>query len=113
MNQRPGLNGSHYQCANRRNFLMNDPVVSLTCLLNEILIPNLKTVQASQTEQIAASHRLQKAIEELRAHLESQFAHLTAQLTACRAELAATQAILKATQEQGKSFPQDHNLLVN
>jgi hypothetical protein len=77
---------------------MTDPNVAITRLLIDVVLPNLKTVQVSQTEQIAANDRLENAIEELRLHLESQFAHIQAQLTACRAELAATQATLKATQ---------------
>ena len=78
---------------------MTDPNVAVTRLLIDVVLPNLKTVQVSQSEQIAANDRLENAIEELRMHLESQFAHLNAQLTACRAELAATQALLKATQQ--------------
>ena len=77
---------------------MTDPDIAVTRLLIDVVLPNLKTVQVSQTEQIAANDRLENAIEELRLHLESQFASLTAQLTACRAELAATQAMLNATQ---------------
>ena len=77
---------------------MTDPNVAVTRLLIDVVLPNLKTVQVSQSEQIAANDRLENAIEELRLHLESQFAHLNAQLTACRAELAATQALLTATQ---------------
>jgi hypothetical protein len=80
---------------------MDDPLVSLSRLLSEVILPNLKSVQVSQAEQIAANDRLEQAIEELRLHLESQFAHLNAQLTACRAELAATQAVLKAARTQG------------
>jgi len=83
---------------------MNEPVDLLTRLLSEVILPNLKTVQASQNEQIAANDRLEQAIEELRLHLDSQFAHLAAQLTACRAEVAAAQAALKAVQE-GRQLP--------
>jgi hypothetical protein len=77
---------------------MNDPFSSLTQLLSEVILPNLKVVQMSQAEQIAANDRLEQAIEDLRTHLQSQFATLSAQLTACQAELAATQAALTATQ---------------
>lgn len=65
-------------------------------VLTNVVLPNLKSVEVSQMEQINANNRLEKAIEELRTHLEAQFAGLTAQLIACRAELAATQALLKA-----------------
>jgi hypothetical protein len=80
---------------------MNEPFASLSQLLTDVILPNLKAVQASQAEQIAANNRLEQAIEELRLHLDSQFAHLSTQLTACQAELAATQAALKAAQAQG------------
>ena len=56
---------------------MTDPNVAVTRLLIDVVLPNLKTVQVSQTEQIAANDRLENAIEELRLHLESQFAHLS------------------------------------
>jgi len=77
---------------------MDDPLASLSLLLSDVVLPNLKAVQVSQAEQIAANDRLEHAIEDLRTHLESQFALLSAQLTACQAELAATQAALKAAQ---------------
>jgi hypothetical protein len=92
---------------------MDDPFATLARLLSDVILPNLKSVQVSQAEQIAANDRLEMAIEELRLHLESQFAHLTAQLTACRAELAATQAVLKAAQTQDDSRAWDRNTLIH
>lgn len=92
---------------------MNEPFASLSRLLSDVILPNLKSVQVSQAEQIAANDRLEMAIEELRLHLESQFGHLTAQLTACRAELAATQAVLKAARTQGGSRTWDRSTLVH
>jgi hypothetical protein len=84
---------------------MSETLDPITRLLRDIILPNLKSVQVSQTEQIAANDRLENSIEELRMHIESQFAHLSAQLTACRAELAAAQAIFKATQHSGALAP--------
>jgi hypothetical protein len=92
---------------------MNEPFASLAQLLSGVILPNLKSVQASQAEQIAANDRLEIAIEELRLHLESQFAHLSAQLTACRAELAATQAVLKAAQSLDGPRAWDCNTLIH
>ncbi len=92
---------------------MNDPLVSLTRLLSDVILPNLKTVQVSQAEQIAANDRLEQAIEELRLHLESQFAHLSAQLTACRAELAAAQAVFKAARPQNGALAPDRTTLIH
>lgn len=92
---------------------MDDPVAPLSMLLSDVILPNLKSVQVSQAEQIAANDRLEMAIEELRLHLQSQFAHLSAQLTACRAELAATQAVLKAVQTQDGARAWDRNTLIH
>lgn len=75
---------------------MNEPYATLTSLLAEVILPNLKAVQISQAEQISANDRLEQSIEDLRIHLDSKFALLSAQLTACLAELAATQAALEA-----------------
>jgi len=93
--------------------LMSDPFASLTQLLAEVILPNLKAVQASQSEQIAANERLELAIEDLRTHLDSQFAMLSAQLTACQAELAATQAALKAAQLMAGLRAPENKLRIN
>ncbi|MGD0940541.1 MAG: hypothetical protein ABR905_12610 [Terracidiphilus sp.] len=90
---------------------MEDPLLSLTRVLTDVILPNLQSVQMSQAEQIAANDRLENAIEELRLHLESQFAHLSAQLTACRAELAAAQAAFQARAHNGGSGPDRTNLI--
>ena len=92
---------------------MNDPFASLTQLLSDVVLPNLKAVQLSQAEQIAANDRLENSIEELRLHLESQFAHLSAQLTACRAELAAAHAAFNAVQTQNGALGPDRTTLIH
>jgi hypothetical protein len=92
---------------------MSEPLISLTQILTNIVLPNLKSVQVSQAEQIAANDRLENAIEELRLHLESQFAHLSAQLTACRAELAAAQAAFKAAHPQNSAQGPDRTTLIH
>ena len=92
---------------------MNDPDVVLTRLLVDVILPNLKAVQVSQAEQIAANDRLENAIEELRLHLESQFAYLSAQLPACRAELAAAQATFKAVQAQNGTLKPEWTTLIH
>ena len=92
---------------------MSEPIDSLMQVLTDVILPNLKSVQVSQTEQIAANDRLENAIEELRVHLESQFAHLSAQLTACRAELAAAQAAFNAAHPQNSVQGPDRTTLLH
>jgi len=92
---------------------MDAPFVSLTQVLTDVILPNLKSVQVSQAEQIAANDRLENSIEELRMHLESQFAHLSAQLTACRAELADAQAAFQAAHVQNGTLGPDRTTLIH
>jgi hypothetical protein len=92
---------------------MNEALASLSQMLCDVILPNLKSVQVSQTEQIAANNRLEQAIEDLRRHLDLQFAMLAAQLTACRAELAAVQEALKAAQVQAGLRAPDRSTLIN
>jgi hypothetical protein len=92
---------------------MNDPLVSLSLLLSDVILPNLQMVQASQAEQIESNGRLEQAIEDLRTQLELQFALLSAQLKACQAELAATQAALKAAQAVAGLRAPENKLLIN
>jgi chromosome segregation ATPase len=82
---------------------MDDPTDSLADLLLTSILPNLRAVQASQAEQIAANNRLEQAIEQLRAHLDSEFANLSAQLIAARAETAALHAALQVLQARSHS----------
>lgn len=92
---------------------MNEAFDTLTRLLSDVILPSLKTVQASQGQQIEANLRLQKAIDQLRLHLDAQFATLAAQLTACRAELAATQAMLAAVQAKADTQAPNRPTLVH
>ena len=80
---------------------MTGPFASLTQLLSNVILPNLKAVQQSQADQVAANSRLEQAIQDLRTHLELEFAQLATQLSACQTELTATQEALKTAQEQG------------
>jgi hypothetical protein len=92
---------------------MNEALETLARLLSDVILPNLKSVDASQREQIAANDRLELEIEELRLHVNSQFAHLAAILTACRAEVAVTRAVLEAVQTQEGSRAHNRGTLVH
>jgi hypothetical protein len=81
---------------------MDEPIDSLTDLLLTSILPNLRSVQVSQAEQIAANDRLEQAIEQLRAHLNSEFAKLSAQIIAARAEMAALHAALQTLQARSQ-----------
>ncbi len=87
---------------------MDDPIDSLTELLLTSILPNLRAVQVSQAEQIAANDRLEMAIEQLRAHLNAEFNKLSAQIIAARAEMAALQAALQTLQARTQGGSAEH-----
>jgi hypothetical protein len=90
---------------------MEEALRSLATLLTDVILPNLKAVQESQGEQLAANDRLENTIQELRLHLDSQLTQLSAQITAFRAELAAAQATLKAVQAKFGYVPDRSTLI--
>jgi hypothetical protein len=92
---------------------MEEPFESIARILSDVILPNLKSVQASQNEQIAANERLELEIDELRLHLNSLFESLLAQLMACRAEIAATQAMLKMARSPDGSRTADGGTLIH
>jgi BMFP domain-containing protein YqiC len=92
---------------------MDDPTDSLTDLLLNSILPNLRAVQVSQAEQIAANDRLEQSIENLRTHLNSEFNKLSAQLIAARAEMAALQAALQTLQARTHSPSSEDSKLIH
>jgi len=114
---------AHYQSETIRNHArslirdyylpMNDPLLSLSQLLSDAILPSLKAVQACQAEQIAAHNRIETTIQELRLHIKSQLALISFQLSACRAELAAAHAALKAAQVQSGTRALDRTTLIH
>jgi BMFP domain-containing protein YqiC len=92
---------------------MDDPTDSLTDLLLNSILPNLRAVQVSQAEQIAANDRLEQSIENLRTHLNSEFNKLSAQLIAARAEMAALHAALQTLQARTHSPSSEDSKLIH
>jgi hypothetical protein len=56
-------------------------------LLLDVILPNLKSIHASQAEQRAQSQRLGESITEFRAEMEMLFATLRAETEAVRLEI--------------------------
>lgn len=92
---------------------MNDIAATLNHLLSNVILPNLKAVQTSQAEQIAANDRLEEEICDLQTQIKTEFMRLQAQLTACRAEIAVLQAVVKSVQAQGNLTVFEANTTVN
>ena len=109
---------------------MDDPTDSLTDLLLNSILPNLRAVQVSQAEQIAANVPLDQIVRQLlaarggtfsspptnfylRTHLNSEFNKLSAQLIAARAEMAALHAALQTLQARTHSPSSEDSKLIH
>jgi len=69
----------------------------LHALLLDVILPNLKGIQASQAEQRAQTERLNQNLEEFRAEMQLRFAEIRAELAACRQEVEDTMVTLRET----------------
>jgi hypothetical protein len=64
-------------------------------LLTDVIVPQLQSIQSSQTEQRLETDRLNRNIEEFRLEMQMRFAALHAEITACRQELEDTLVIVQ------------------
>jgi len=92
---------------------MEELTGKLTTILSNVILPNLKAVQVSQNEQIAANDRLEESIVELQMQFKTELAFIAAQLTAARSEIAALHLALKTVQAQSKGLTHDMATIVH
>jgi uncharacterized membrane-anchored protein len=91
---------------------MNDLINALSNLLSNVILPNLRSVQARQAEQMEQSARVEAAITELRQHIELQFNHMNSQLNHNYEELTRLRdALIVLKLEQASLANQKLNLI--
>ena len=67
------------------------PMLSqIMTLLTDVIVPQLQSIQSSQTEQRLETDRLNRNIEEFRLEMQMRFAAMHAEIAACRQELEDT-----------------------
>jgi hypothetical protein len=64
-------------------------------LLSDVILPQLKSIHASQAEQRLETGRLNRNIEEFRLEMQVRFAALHAEITACRQEIEDTMVTIR------------------
>ncbi len=80
------------------------PLLQLSDLLSDIVLPNLHEIQDSQAEQRVKTDTLNRAIEDFRTEMQVRFAELRAELAACRAELAeALSKVAELSEREAKA----------
>ena len=66
---------------------MSDLLSQLYSVLVDVVMPNLKGIQASQIEQRMQTDRLNQNLDEFRAEMQLRFFELRTEIAACRQEL--------------------------
>lgn len=74
-------------------------------LLTGVILPHLKGIQISQTEQRLETERLNRNFEEFRLDMQTRFADLRAELAACRKDL---EDVLVTIRESDNAEFNDH-----
>jgi hypothetical protein len=86
---------------------MSDFLAQLYSVLVDVVLPNLKGIQASQTEQRMQTDRLNQSLDEFRAEMQIRFAELRAEVIFCRQELEDAMVTLRESDTSGTG---DENL---
>ncbi|MFC5865242.1 hypothetical protein ACFPT7_23255 [Acidicapsa dinghuensis] len=87
------------------NRKMQDLLSQIQKVLTGVILPHLKGIQVSQTEQRLETERLNRNFEEFRVEMQTRFAELRSELVACRQELE--DAMVTIREIDGTEFP-DH-----
>lgn len=74
---------------------MPELLAKIYALLLDVILPNLKLIQASQAEQRTQSNRLTHSLEEFRAQMQVHLAEIRAEIALCRQELEDTMVTLR------------------
>jgi hypothetical protein len=74
---------------------MKEDLSQLHALLLDVILPHLKGIQASQTEQRVQTDLLNRNLEEFRSEMQLRFAEIRAEIAACRQEVEDTMVTLR------------------
>jgi len=74
---------------------MSDLLSRIFALLNDVIVPQLQSIHASQSEQRLDTDRLNRNIEEFRNEMHLRFAAVHAEIAACRQELEDTMVTVR------------------
>ena len=77
---------------------MSDLSTQLQTLLLDVVLPNLKGIQASQDEQRFQTDSLNQSLEDFRSEMHLRFAELRAEIAACRQELEDAMVTLRESE---------------
>lgn len=76
---------------------MSDMLSQLYKLLVDVVLPNLKGIQASQAEQRVQTEQLDRNLEDFRAEMRVRFTEIRAELAACRVQVEDAMVTLRET----------------
>ena len=97
------------------NYAMSDMLSQIFRLLVDVVVPNLKDIQASQAEQRLQTERLSRSLEDFRAEMRVKFAEVRAEIAASRLQVEDAMITLREaeTAEAIDSIPHSKKTLIH
>jgi predicted phage gp36 major capsid-like protein len=77
---------------------MSDMLSQLYKLLVDVVLPNLKGIQASHAEQRLQTEQLNRNLDEFRAEMRVRFTEIRAELAVCRVQVEDAMVTLRETE---------------
>jgi hypothetical protein len=94
---------------------MSEMPSKMYALLLDVLLPYLKSLQASQAEQRMQTEQLNRSVGEFRAEMQIRMSEIRAEIALCRQELEDTMVTLRESEAAGEpdALPAKKKRIVN
>ena len=90
------------------NYAMSDMLSQIFKLLVDVVVPNLKGIQASQAEQRLQTEQLSRNLEDFRAEMRVKFTEIRAEIAASRLQVEDAMVTLREAETSSANDPAPH-----
>jgi hypothetical protein len=97
------------------NYAMSDMLSQIFRLLVDVVVPNLKEIQAGQAEQRLQTEQLNRSLEDFRTEMRIKFTEIRAEIAASRLQVEDAMVTLREaeTAEAKDSVPHGKKTLIH
>ena len=87
---------------------MSDMLSQIFRLLVDVVVPNLKEIQAGQAEQRLQTEQLSRSLEDFHAEMRVKFTEIRAEIAASRLQVEDAMVTLRETETSNANDPTPH-----
>jgi len=91
------------------NYAMSDMLSQIFRLLVDVVVPNLKEIQAGQAEQRLQTEQLSRSLEDFRAEMLVKFTEIRAEIAASRLQVEDAMVTLREAEISEAMDPAPHS----